>query len=48
MSGAILPLPNTPSWHGALLKKAQGQLYFSLLTAQDPLPCVYLGSYLVT
>jgi hypothetical protein len=27
MSGAIPPLPNTPSWRGAQLKKAQGQLY---------------------
>jgi len=24
MCGAILPLPNTPSWRGAQLKKAQG------------------------
>jgi hypothetical protein len=32
MSGAIPPLPNTPSWHGApLKKKAQGQLYIYLL-----------------
>jgi hypothetical protein len=30
MSGAIPPLPNTPSWRGAQ-KKAQGQLYFTLL-----------------
>jgi hypothetical protein len=28
MHGAILPLPNTPSWHGAQFKKkAQGQIY---------------------
>jgi len=27
MSGAVPPLPNTPSWHGAQFK-AQGQLYF--------------------
>jgi hypothetical protein len=27
MSGTITPLPNTPSWRGAQLKKAQGQLY---------------------
>jgi len=27
MSGAIPPLPNTPSWRGAQFKKAQGQLY---------------------
>jgi hypothetical protein len=27
MRGAIPPLPNTPSWRGAQLKKAQGQLY---------------------
>jgi hypothetical protein len=26
MSGAIPPLPHTPSWRGAQLKKAQGQL----------------------
>jgi len=27
MRGAIRPLPNTPSWRHAQLKKAQGQLY---------------------
>jgi hypothetical protein len=27
MCGVIPPLPNTPSWHGTKLKKAQGQLY---------------------
>jgi hypothetical protein len=26
MRGAIFPLPSTPSWHGAQLKKAQGHL----------------------
>jgi hypothetical protein len=31
MSGAIPPLPNTPSWRGARLKEAQGQLYLHLL-----------------
>jgi len=25
--GAISPLPNTPSWRGAQLRKSQGQLY---------------------
>jgi len=30
MSGTIPPLPNTPSWRGVLLKKAQGQLYLYL------------------
>jgi hypothetical protein len=30
MSGAIPPLPNTPSWPGAQLKKAQAQLYVYL------------------
>jgi hypothetical protein len=30
MSGAIPPLPNTPSWRGAQLK-TQGQLYLYLL-----------------
>jgi hypothetical protein len=29
MSGAIPPLPNTLSWRGAQLKKAQGQLVLS-------------------
>jgi len=24
MSGALTPLPNTPSWHGAQLKKSTG------------------------
>jgi hypothetical protein len=32
MSGAIRPLPNTPSWCGIQLKKAQGQFYLYLLT----------------
>jgi hypothetical protein len=27
MSGATLPLHNTPSWRGAQLKEAQGHLY---------------------
>jgi hypothetical protein len=31
MSGAIPPLPNTPSWRGAQLKKTQGQLYLYLI-----------------
>jgi hypothetical protein len=31
MDGAILPLPNTPSWCGAELK-SQGQLYLFTLT----------------
>jgi len=30
MHGAILPLPNTPSWCDAQLKKAQGKLYLYL------------------
>jgi len=30
MHGAIHPLPNTPSWHGAQLKKEEGQLYLYL------------------
>jgi hypothetical protein len=30
MSGAIYPLPNTPSWRHAQLK-AQGQLYLHVL-----------------
>jgi hypothetical protein len=30
MRGAIPPLPNTSSWRGAQLKKAQGQLYLHL------------------
>jgi hypothetical protein len=27
MSGSVSPLPNTPSWRGVRLKKAQGHLY---------------------
>jgi hypothetical protein len=27
MGGAVPPLPNTPSWRGAQLRGAQGQLY---------------------
>jgi hypothetical protein len=30
MSGAIPPLPNTPSWRGTQLRKAQGQLNYCL------------------
>jgi hypothetical protein len=30
MHGAILPLPNMPSWCDAQLKKAQGKLYLYL------------------
>jgi hypothetical protein len=30
MRGAIPPLPSTPSWRGAQLKKAQGQIYLYL------------------
>jgi hypothetical protein len=31
MCVATPPLPNTPSWRGAQLKKAQGQFYLYLL-----------------
>jgi hypothetical protein len=31
MGGAVHPLPNTPSWRGAPLGGAQGQLYLYLL-----------------
>jgi hypothetical protein len=31
MGGAVPPLPNTPSWRGAPLGGAQGQLYLYLL-----------------
>jgi cell division protein FtsN len=34
MRGAIPPLPNTHSWRGAQLKKAQGQLYLYLLSSE--------------
>jgi hypothetical protein len=37
MRGAILPLPNTPSWRGAPLKKAQGQLYRKITTWRPPI-----------
>jgi hypothetical protein len=30
MSEAVLPLPNTPSWRDAQLKKAQGNFIFTL------------------
>jgi hypothetical protein len=30
MSGAIPPLPNMPSWHGAKLKKHRNNFYFTL------------------
>jgi len=32
MRGAITPFPNTPSWRGAQLKEAQGQLYLFTFT----------------
>jgi hypothetical protein len=35
MSGAIPPLPNTSSWHGAQLKEAQGQQLFLILTPPE-------------
>jgi hypothetical protein len=35
MSGAIPPLPNTPSWRGDQLKKSQGQLYFIRYAASN-------------
>jgi hypothetical protein len=31
MGGAVSPLPNTPSWHGAQLGGVQGQLFPSQL-----------------
>jgi predicted membrane protein len=31
MRGATPPFPNTSSWRGVHLNKAQGQLYFTLL-----------------
>jgi hypothetical protein len=30
VGGAVPPLPNAPSWRGAQLGGAQGQLYFYL------------------
>jgi hypothetical protein len=36
--GAIRPLPNTPSWFGALLIKAQGQLYIIVICYQVVVP----------
>jgi len=30
MRGVMRPLPNTPSWRGAELKKAQGHLHLHL------------------
>jgi hypothetical protein len=35
MDGAVPPLPNTPSWRGAQLGGAQGQLYLSTYDIQD-------------
>jgi hypothetical protein len=32
MSGAIPPLPNTPSWHGAQLKHRDGRLSLTCST----------------
>jgi hypothetical protein len=43
MRGAIPPLPNTPSWRGAQLKKeAQGQLYLYiwLILLRLPVPWI--------
>jgi hypothetical protein len=36
MSGEVLHSPNTPSWSGAQLKKAQGQLYLYLKDNENP------------
>jgi hypothetical protein len=38
MSGAIPPVPSTPSWHGAQLKKVQRQLYLLPLLVYSTLP----------
>jgi hypothetical protein len=38
MSGALPPLPNTPSWRGAQLKEAQEQLYVYLFTVPKKNP----------
>jgi hypothetical protein len=38
MSGAILLLPNMLSYHGAQLKKAQGQFYLYLILNYRKLP----------
>jgi hypothetical protein len=35
MYGAILPLPSTPSWRGAELREAQGQLYLYLYDVSE-------------
>jgi hypothetical protein len=35
MRGAILPLPNTLSWRGAELKKAEGQLYLTFTSTES-------------
>jgi hypothetical protein len=39
MGGAVPPLPNTPSWRGAQLGGAQGQLYLYLYV--NKLYCPY-------
>jgi hypothetical protein len=40
MRGAITPFPNTPSWCGTQLKKAQGQLYIYL--AHTCMLCIFV------
>jgi hypothetical protein len=45
MSGATSPLPNTPSWRGAQLKKAQGQIYFYFYRFQN-VSWAHTASYL--
>jgi hypothetical protein len=39
MRGVIPPFPNTHSWRGAQLKKAQGQLYFTVSI------CIYISCF---
>jgi len=44
----IPPLPNTPSWRGAQLKKARGQLYLYLCISTTPwmsIGCVEVKLY---
>jgi hypothetical protein len=47
MSGAMPPVPNTPSWSGTQLKKSQGQLYLYLSNKLAPWRRVLLEKLVV-
>jgi len=49
MRGGISPLPNTPSWRGAQLIKAQGQFYLCLyvMTVYGVMESLFTGTAVI-